>query len=250
MSKNLSQSVQEIIKDKKIEPRPKWEFKFKEYTVWLGAFSFAIIGGLAMAVIIYMLKNNDWDLSKQASHSFLGFIFITLPYFWILLLVLFSLFTYYNFEHTKRGYRYGLSYILLGIILISLFLGIVFYNIGLGRVMDNIFFNRMPFYEKIMSHRQNIWLKPNQGLLAGKIISEVINDEFELSGLDRKIWLIRKSKAFVSPIIILKLGEPIKIIGEQIDNNIFQAKEIRPLLGPRHPSLPRPGMRMFFQDER
>jgi len=250
MKKDLIKSVQKIIKDKKIEPKSKWEFKLKEYAIWLGVFVFTIIGGLAVAVIIYMLKNNDWDLSKQASNNFLGFIFATLPYFWILFLILFSLFTYYNFKHTKSGYRYALSYILLGIVLLSLFLGIAFYNIGLGQAMDRIFSDRMPFYEKMMFYKQNIWSKPSQGLLAGKIISEVVNDEFELVGLDRKTWLIKKHKALVTPKVFLRLGEPIKVIGEQVDDNIFQAKEIRPLLGLRRSNWQKPGIRMLFKDER
>lgn len=245
-NKKISNGVNDIsreafkkIKEKMIKPKPRWEFILKEYVIWLFASVSFLVGSLAVAVIIYMLRNNDWDLSRQASHSLIGFIFATLPYFWISFLILFGLFTYYNFKHTKGGYRYALSYILLGIVLISLFLGIAFYNIGLGRAMDRIFFNRMPFYERLMSHRQNIWLKPSQGLLPGKIISEVVDDEFELSGLDKKIWLIKKQKALVAPMVILRPGEPIKIIGEQVGGSVFQAREIRPLLLHKRPGFKR-----------
>ncbi len=233
--KSISQLAQKIIKDKKIELKPRWTFKFKEYAIWFGVFVFIVIGGLAMAVIIYMLKNNDWDLFRQASHSLIGFIFITLPYFWILLLFLFGLFTYYNFKHTKSGYRYALGYVLLGIVLTSLFLGFLFYNVGLGRTMDRIFSDRLPLYEKMMCYKHNIWSKPDQGLLAGKIFSEVVNEQFKLTDLNRKIWLIKKQKALVAPMIMFKIGEPIKVIGEQVDNNIFEAKEIRLLFPHKRP---------------
>jgi len=87
--KNISQKVLEAIKNQKIVPKPKWTFLLKENLMWAFGIASLIVGGLAFAVIIHMVRNNDWDVYQDISGGLLQFILLTLPYFWIVFLALF-----------------------------------------------------------------------------------------------------------------------------------------------------------------
>ncbi len=228
-NKNISQEILETIKEKKITPKPKWQFLFKNYFIWAITGIFLIIGGLSAAVIIYMIDNNDWDLYQQASDSLLGFIFATLPYFWILFLILFVFIADYNFRQTKGGYRYGLTKIILSTVLFSLILGFLFYNIGLARTIDRVF-NDIPIYERIMEHRHQIWMQPNRGLLVGQVLSARDENNFILKDLNGEDWQVFCCRDMVIEEKLEK-GLKIRAIGQEKENNNFEALKIMPLIG-------------------
>jgi heme/copper-type cytochrome/quinol oxidase subunit 2 len=105
-TEELSQKVLETIKDKHLKPKPKWEFMLKNYIIWILSITSLVVGSFAFAVIIYMVRNSNWDLYQNLSGNLLGLILASLPYFWFIFLIIFILISYYNFRHTKSGYRY------------------------------------------------------------------------------------------------------------------------------------------------
>jgi uncharacterized membrane protein len=232
---NIAKQVLEKIKEEKMKPKPRWEFIFKEYFLWFLAGLSLLVGSLAVAVIIHMIKNNDWDLSGDASSGLLSFIFTTLPYFWLILLLIFTVLSYYNFKNTKSGYRLHFRLLISASILSSVFLGILFFNLGLGREIDKVFSANLPFYENFFLYRGRVWLNPERGFLAGKITSDVVNQEFELMDLRDKVWLVHGQNCFVSPRVNLKKFEAVKIMGKKINDYDFVASQIRPWIGPSGP---------------
>jgi len=232
---NIAKQALEKIKEGKIKPKPRWEFIFKEYFLWFLACVSLLVGSLAVAVIIHMIKNNDWDLSEDASGGLFSFIFATLPYFWLILLLAFAILSYYNFKNTKSGYRLHFRLLISASILSSVFLGILFFNLGLGQEIDKAFSANLPFYEKLFIHRDRVWLNPERGFLAGRIASDVVNQEFELMDLRNKVWLVHGQNCFVSPRVNLRKFEAIKIMGRKADDYNFVASQIRPWIGPPGP---------------
>ena len=116
IDKNFDSNILERIKEDNLKPKPKWTFLFKDSVIWFfGALSL-VFGALGVSVIIYLLKNNDWSLYNKLSGSFLEFILLTMPYFWILFLAIFILVIKYNIQHTKKGYKYSLPIIVFSII--------------------------------------------------------------------------------------------------------------------------------------
>jgi len=229
MKKNISQEILEKIKEKKISPKPKWQFLFKDYFIWTIAGIFLIIGSLSAAVIIYMINNNDWDLYQQASNSLLGFIFATLPYLWIISLIVFIFIADYNFKQTKTGYRYQISKVILFSILLSLVLGFFFYNFGLAKTIEHIF-EDVPFYKKVMEPRHRVWMQTEKGLISGQIVSVQNENKFILKDLNGKIWEISCCRD-VSFKERLKEGMRIRIFGQSKEGNIFEAFKVMPLIG-------------------
>ena len=185
-TKNLGKKILETIKKKHITPKPKWEFLLKDYFLWILTFLAMIIGGFAFSVIIYMFKNNDWDIYKYMDDSLLGFIFGTLPYFWILFLVIFIAAGHYNFKHTKKGYKYHLHLMIIVNILVSIFLGTILYDAGVGQAIDQALSERMPFYEKFINRRMMMWKQFEKGRLAGLIIEVEDVEYFTIKDYSRR----------------------------------------------------------------
>ena len=228
---DLTKEVLEKIEEKHIKPKPRWEFILKEYLIWIFAGISLLVGSLAVAVIIHMVRNNDWDLHDKVSGGLAPFIFATLPYFWLLILAVFVALAYYNFIHTKSGYRFSLRLLVAGSILASVFLGIFFYNVGLGWEIDKAFSSRLPFYDRLVFHRRMIWDNPGKGRLAGKIIYRMPSGDFKLRDMHDKIWTMHRQISSTTPPIPLGDEEMVKIIGEPIEGFNFKVREVRPWPG-------------------
>jgi len=230
MEKNLSQNVLEKIKEKKIRPRPKWIFSLKDLGFWLMFSASLILGSISTSLIIFIMRNNDWDLYLRLGHSVFKFILITLPYFWLIFLVFFWIISYYNLKKTKSGYKRNSFSIVLINILVSIILGSTLYFCGLGSELEGSLEENIPPYSRMFYQRHEMWNKPDKGLIGGKIIIFESNNNFKIISLGKKEWNILSEDPIIHPRLILQEGRRVKIIGREISGNIFEAKEIRPFI--------------------
>ena len=255
MFKELSQEVLKKIEEKHIKPKPRWTFLLKDYAVWiLGALAL-FSGGLAFAVVIYMVKNNDWEVYKNINGSLPQFVVLTMPYFWLIFLAVFILVAHYNFKHTKTGYRYRLPAVIGVSIVLSIGLGGFLYGAGVGRAIDDVLSENAPgFYRVFVNRRLDMWARPERGLLLGLITTVNNPQEFELLDFERRTWAVSAFDAAMPPFIKIESGGRIKMIGEKTGENAFHAVMIMPV-GPgrgmmRHPEFmhgvmpPGPGFMM------
>ncbi|MCD4694216.1 hypothetical protein K8R62_02550 [bacterium] len=227
MNKKISEVIFKKIKESHIKPKPKWEFLLKDYTIWTLFGISLIVGGLAFSVIFYMFANNDWNLYQYVSGSFIGFFFVTLPYFWLIILVMFIVLAYYNLRHTKRGYLLSLRKIFLFSLLSSFLLGGVLYFAGLGKSINSIFNEKVPFYEKVLGHRNSVWNNPQRGLLAGEVIEIITPQKFYLIDLKGDKWCVECFYESGCFYIEDENNKIVKIIGD-LGEECFQAKIIKP----------------------
>jgi len=225
---NIGQEVVKKIKAENLKPKPRWSFLLKNYVFWSFFVISLIVGSLAMAVIIFMIRINDWDLCERLTGSLLSLIIFTLPYFWLLVLTVFIFIAYYYLRHTKTGYRYSLVMIVAITIGTSAVLGVIAHSAGLGKIIAEAMSERIPMYGNLEFNRAKMWIQPERGLLAGTIIDMFDDDNFSLSDFTSQPWNIDAKKAIMRNDIKINIGENIKIIGEKIDDGIFQALEIRP----------------------
>lgn len=226
---NLSQKVLEKIKEKHIKPKPRWQFTAKNIAVWLLGLLALIFGGFATSVVIYMLVNNDWDVYEHISGSLPEFVFITMPYYWLVFMIIFIGAANYYLKHTKKGYRYKLRTIVLALFLSSTFLGILFYNVGMGKAIDEVFTKSVPFYSDMMGHRKGLWNMPDKGRIAGEIISVVDGNTFKLKGVDGLEWSIVMKDVITSSEQIIIVGNRVKVMGDKLDERTFEAYIVRPM---------------------
>ena len=209
-----------------IKPIPGWHFVFKNYALWIVFFLFMVIGGIAFSIILYWGVESDYRLLLSLSYSKVQFLIASLPFLWIISLIIFLIISIIGIRHTRTGYRYPLIKILSINIVVAILLGIVFFYSGGAEAIDQIFAEKIPAYRGIEENKISRWADPENGFLSGTIIED--NDGtiiVEDSG--GKKWEISTKEAVISKRVSLKVGEKIKIIGEIIEDNIFDAREIR-----------------------
>lgn len=229
LDNKFDEELLDKIKTKHLLPTPKWHFLLKNYVVWGIGFLSLVIGGLAFSVIIYMFSYNDWNIYDKLSSSFTEFVILTLPYFWIVLLIFFIIVINYNIKYTKQGYRYHVSVILAVSIILSIGLGVLFFGLGMGQAIDDILGERMPFYERIINRRIVDWNRPEQGRLTGIIVSSPADDKFILFGFDKHEWEVSHTNAKLDPFAEIKIGLPVRLIGRQTKSYFFEAEQILPV---------------------
>lgn len=232
MEEKISEKVIEEIKEKNVSLKPKWQFLIRDYIVWVLGFISLIIGSISFATILYMLRNNDWDIYSHISDNLFGFIILTLPYFWLIFLGVFILSAYYNFRHTKKGYKFPLSKIIFFSIFANIFVGSFFYNMGIGQAIDNMVERELPFYSKLINQRKGIWEHHDEGLLAG-IVMEVSGNTAVIRDVEGDFWYVSDFSTSTPQIFRIKQGDMIRILGVKIDEENFQAEQVLPMRGMR-----------------
>lgn len=218
------------IKKQGAGPIPRWRFLLQDYVVWAVGILSLVAGALAFSVFIYLFINNDWEIYHELSGSFLEFFVLTLPYFWILFLVLFVFVLNYNVKHTKHGYRYPLFLLILTSITSSMLLGLVFFKAGFGRTLDRILGESAPFYAEIINPRMGFWSRPEDGRLAGVVVRQVDDTQYILFDRRRHEWQVNFSLfSSSSPNIEIVVGRPIRALGKLNEERIFFVRKIMPM---------------------
>jgi len=241
--KNISQEILDKIKN--TQPKPRWQFLLKDYMVWFLASTSLIISSLSFSVVLYMFIDNDWDVYASISNSLLEFVFLTLPYFWLIFLGIFILIAYYNFQHTKKGYKFSLDKIFLASLVINILLGTFLYNIGLGQAIDDLVAKKAPFYKEIINRRQHIWSRVEEGFLGG-IVLAIEAEYIIVQDIEGNTWTVSHFNTTTPDFVKLKIGQPVRIIGQKADGQNFIMRMIMPMRGmhwmeDKHP-LPPPMM--------
>lgn len=227
----MSEKANEIlknIKEKNIKPISRWKFIFKDYLIW-GFFGLAtIVGAVAMSVIIFIIKDNDWDIYKYLEKSFFSYMLILLPYFWIVILFILAYLAYVNYRQTRKGYLINPYGLIIGSVLLSVVLGWALFNLKVGSYLDKICAKSIPYYSGTEMQKKSLWSSPEKGLLAGEIIDFKTDKNFVIKDLNNEKWEIEGSETSWKKDVNKEVGEEIKIIGVYVAKNKFKAREVRP----------------------
>ncbi|EKD58348.1 MAG: hypothetical protein ACD_56C00146G0007 [uncultured bacterium] len=229
--KNITKATIAKIKKQGIVPEPHWKFLVKKYSIWTIFLAAVLSGAISFAIAFDMLLQLDWDLHRFVHQSAILYSLSLLPYVWIVLLIAFLSFTFFDLRRTENGYRFSLlkmSLLSLGGII---FTGIIFLLIGWGFRFNAMVAKGVPYYGQHMMTKQSQWMQVDKGLLSGTIIS-IADEELEISDLNEKKWKILLGEdTLIRPAANMQQGKMIKIIGTKKDGDIFRAIEIRPWEG-------------------
>lgn len=220
----------ERIKESRNQPIPKWQFVVKRTLIWLLFFLAVIAGALAFAVILFSLRETGFWALQHANHSGIELFLSILPFFWLVFLLIFLVIAIYSVQFSAKGYKMALSKWVGYSAAISIVLGTVFYLGGGGQWIENTFAANASFYESVQEKKMRIWVQPDDGYLAGKILL-VAPEYFELQDFEGRLWNITYENAFIAPIVQLTKEEAVKIVGEKTGTSAFKADEIRPWQG-------------------
>ncbi len=224
--KDFSKNILGKIKKEKIKPISKWNFIFKRSFIWSLFGVSIILGGFAFGSILAQISNTEWDIHTRVSDSFASFVFMTLPYLWIVFMLGFSALAYYYLRHTSKGYRYNTVILINSSLLISVLFGSSLYATGISHKIENTFQEKIPFYREVLDPRARHWKNPEKGLLAGKVLEIVNDEEIKIMDIKKQIWNVDISDAIVEKEIPLKENIRLKIIGQKDKEFYFIANEI------------------------
>lgn len=228
----LIQSTIEKIKEKNIKPEPRWRYYLKKYSIWI-----LFLGAIFLAAISFSagydnVHNLDWDLHHFAHQNKVVYFLSLIPYLWVILFALFFLVAFFEVRRTEAGYRYSylkIFALLFGSAVLFVALGASF---GWGNRFNSKVSQNFPAYSRhFMMTRENQWMRPEEGFLAGTILN-VSRNAITIQDLNGAHWEISlKADAIVRPLARIETGEMIKIIGRKKSENGFEAQEIRPWNG-------------------
>lgn len=227
----MSQTSDDILKtieEKQITPKPKWQFSLKNLVFWLFFVFSIILGSLTVVTIIFMIADYDWDIYKYLDRSAFEHIFISIPYFWIIVLGLLIFAGYYNFRHTKRGYRQKTIILVFSSIAGSIILGTILFFCGMDCEIHEVFSEQLPYYDNLVHTKEDVWIFPEKGLLSGTITDIQNQNEFYLRDIDGNMWHVEDGNIEDFGNLVFCKGEEIKLIGQLKDDHNFSAKIIRP----------------------
>ena len=228
MQDNFDQALLGRLKKENLAPAPRWHFLLKNYSIWtLGEVSFAV-GSISFALILHLVKNNDWAIYDEVSGSLWQFVFLTLPYFWIILLALFLSAMYYNLRHTKGGYHYSVPVMLSLCIISSFGAGLLLHQYAVGQVIDDLLGEHAPYYREILNPQARFWDAPQQGRLIG-VVSSSTGESFYLIDLSDKEWLIQCGACRKQLPNIVIVSRPVRVLGVMEDNTTFSASRVLPV---------------------
>jgi hypothetical protein len=225
-NKDISKIIAEKIQKDSLKPKPRFGFIIRKRVNWIIMLLIFIAAVLSAAIILYLMNYREDGLAGSGIAVFLG----SLPYFWFFVLAFLLLICGYLYSKTLFGYRYGklaIAFIIIGIVAIF---GIMGFWSGLGRKTEMIISKDIPFYRNHLYDKDKIWSNPQNGLIAGDILSINENMLF-LRDLQGDEWQVDYSSALVKRRAVMEIGEKIKIIGKQTSSGHFIAREIKPWVG-------------------
>lgn len=228
------------IEGEQICPRPRSFYTQKEAVVW-GLWGISIIlGALSVAVMAFTLMHNQYALYEATHENFTTFLMEVLPYVWIVAFLLMAGVAVYNLRHTKHGYRYSISQILLSSVVLSVAGGGVLHFLGFGYIVDHNLGKQMPLYVSQEKMEAHMWQMPEDGRLIGKVTKPIQPPSTLLTFTDvvGKEWLLDISELSAEERTLLTEKREVRLIGavSEADAGVFHSCGVFPWLLDRAPS--------------
>lgn len=168
-NETLTKNILERIEREDITPLGRGVYFLHNFAFWTLWILSVLLGAFAVAVLIFTELNIGWEFYEMTHDNALTFFVHTLPYLWIGLLILVTLFGPYNLRQTKRGYRYSMRMIVILGFCLSILFGTLLNQYGYGRYVDEMIGARIPLHNPVLRQRESFWLQPERGFYSGTI---------------------------------------------------------------------------------
>lgn len=211
---SLSDKILERIEKEKIEPLSRLRLRLQNDGFWILWLLSILIGAAAVAGTLFVFLHSDWMFYDAIYDSLFDFIFDTLPFVWILTLLVFLLLAHQNIRHTKYGYRYPFRAIIALSGLSSVIIGVCLYVIGLGHFIDHSIGSYIPLHISAVEIHETRWNNPEKGLIAGTVT--FLAPDFtviELTSFDGHKWRMGGESLINIDHRILEENTKIRVVG-------------------------------------
>lgn len=190
-SVHVADKVLAFIEKENVQPHSKWYFFFTNEFFWaLGATSICI-GAFSFAIILLTYFNAEPGLYRVDYDSYVDFLSEWVPILWMISFGFFIYLGYKNIQHTKRGYKYPFSIIIIGTFLLSVIGGTVLFMYGLADALDREFERRVPIYRSVQELKKDVAVRPRRGGIGGEVVS--VSDDlssFIVRDFKGGVWVV------------------------------------------------------------
>lgn len=225
---DFSKNILNTIQSKHIAPRPHWVFVARQVVLFAGFLLSILIGGISVSIILLALSDVDLGAGQMMRMHPGPFLITYLPYVWVLAMVVFGSIAYYDARNIKGAYRHR-TIVILGVsILASVIIGGLLHAAGAGKIAERRFAQIVPQYRGLDSRKMHLWMRPQEGMLAGKIVSGSATSTFVLEDFSGAQWIIEASGATLRGPIAGVSGERIRVAGSVIQPAVFRATDVFP----------------------
>lgn len=227
--KDFSKDILHTIERTRIKPLPRWVF-FARQVGLVSAFLLSVlVGGISVSVILFSMADvTDAGMGRMMRLHPGPFLLSYLPYVWVFAMVLFGIAAYFEIRHTKTGYRYRTATILGASFLASLVLGISLHAVGAGQLVDRRIADAVPQYRGFDARKMHLWMRPQEGMLAGRIVSGSATTTFVLEDFTGMRWTVEVDGVVLRGAIEGVPGERVRAAGSIIAPGVFRATDLFP----------------------
>ncbi|NTU58986.1 MAG: hypothetical protein HGB00_08755 [Chlorobiaceae bacterium] len=235
MPKISSELILDEIEKRHVVPIPRWHFILKRSIFWLLAVISVITGSISMATAIYVFLDNDFIVDRAnierlfAQRPFIEEVVESIPYVWLIAMLLFIFAAYYGFRHTKKGYRYPTLRVIAGSMMVSLLICGVLNIFDVGRHIHRYLIENIQGYGQLVFTNEIRWAQMEKGYLGGKVVSVSIPEHIAVvKDYKNRLWSVDVGKAELRPGAQIAPGRYLKVTGVKTGPLTFQAISIRP----------------------
>lgn len=210
----VADKVLAYIEKENVQPRSKWFFVWTNDLFWMLCFVSICIGALSFAIIILTYLNTELTLYRVDYDSFLSFLLEWIPVVWMISFLLFTYVGYKNIQHTKHGYRYSFSAVVIINLLLSMLGGIAIYTYGFAGAFDRQVERRIPGYRSVETIKKNIALQPHRNGIGGEVIA-IDKDfiSFTIQDFQGGIWVVSTKELTDRDKNIVSISSIVRVIG-------------------------------------
>jgi tryptophan-rich sensory protein len=152
----LSENIVAELEARHAVPKPTWHFRAVRSAFWLLAISSTLIGGVAFAVASFVFLDNDGLSVAVLEKSSIYDIAQTIPFFWLILLGLFTASAYHGFRHTRKGYRFATIRVVLVVMATSVVLGMLLNTVDFGQHVHRYLLLHTGYYDALIHSREDL----------------------------------------------------------------------------------------------
>jgi len=213
----LKTTILDRITSEQICPRSRWFFRSVECVVWTAWLLSVLVGGVAVAVTLYVVRLRQYDLYEVTHGNFWYALAEALPYLWLITLVFMVALAVYNLRHTARGYRYPLWAVLSSSMLGSAVLGGGLHLLNVGFMVDRSFGEYMPTYPSQMKRDEAMWQKPGEGRLIGRLYlpAEASSTIVQFIDMQEVVWAVETKDLTADDLGLIATAAKVRLMGVQ-----------------------------------
>lgn len=225
MTNSIKQKVISDIRDGRVVPHSVFYFKTKWTSYLVLASLFVFLSSVSFAATLFIFLDQDYDIFEYLDKSFLSYILGVVPYFWIFLIIAFTVLAQYIFSNSRNGFKYSYTKIFLINLLLSILCGLLLSGFGFGNFLHNRLVRDLPWYQNMLSSKDLNWLQPEHGLLSGEI-AQINPESLEIKDIHGKTWTVFTGADMLQDENLL-VGEKVKFVGKVDSENTFTAYDLR-----------------------